>query len=276
MSATILAVVALVFITLDLAGGGLANAHGGARGALGSLYRGTDGALGPVRRFVQELPSVGSDRAKINALTRQNDQLRAQLAADTTDAATAKRLAALQLAANTVKAPIAAARVIGYGPGQGFEWTATIDVGRGSGIAVDQTVTDGSGLVGRVLHVDASTSVVLLAADPGSGVGVRDERTGELGVATGSGTKGFTVSPLTPGADLRVGDELQTGPAGQSTYAAGIPLGTITAVRSAGDGTTSATVRPATSPTALDVVGVIVTASPATAPRAALTPVGGR
>ena len=60
---------------------------------------------------------------------------------------------------------------------------------------VGQTVTDGAGLVGRVLHADASTSVVLLAADPGSGVGVRDVRTGEIGVAHRAGRATVSRSP---------------------------------------------------------------------------------
>ena len=56
MSALVLAVVALCFITLDLGGGSLQGAHSGVRGSLGSLYRGTDTVLGPVRRM---LPPVG-------------------------------------------------------------------------------------------------------------------------------------------------------------------------------------------------------------------------
>jgi len=117
--------------------------------------------------------------------------------------------------------------------------------------------------------------VILLAADPGSGIGVRDVRTNELGVVSGRGTSGFGLSPLLPSANLRVGDQLQTAPAGQSTYAPGLVVGTIASVRVSGDGTTTATVTPATSPTALDLVGVIVSDGSSSGSRAALTP-GGR
>ena len=102
---------------------------------------------------------------------------------------------------------------------------------------VGQSVTDGDGLVGRVLHADADTAVVLLAADPGSGVGARDVRSGEVGVATGDGPDGFTFTPIQPTAHLRVGDTLITGPSGASSYVAGLSVGTVTAVTVSADGT---------------------------------------
>jgi rod shape-determining protein MreC len=272
VAAIALFLVAAAFVTLDLAGGGLSGAHSGARGLLGSLYRGTDAVVGPARRFVQGVPDVGSNRSKIDALQKENARLRQQLAQDQSTAADSARLDKLQLVANAAQVSVVPARVIAFGPGDGFEWTVTIDAGTGSGINVGQTVTDGVGLVGRVLHANGSTAVVLLAADPGSGIGVRDVRTSELAVATGRGTSGFSLSPLEPTADLKVGDQLQTAPAGQSTYAAGLLVGTITAVRVSSDGTTTATVKPATSPTALDLIGVILSDGGSSASRTALTP----
>ncbi len=274
ISAAALAVIALLFITLDVSGGGLREAHSGARGMLGSLYRGTDAVVGPARRFVQGVPDVSSNRSRIAALEQQNAQLRQQLARDGANSATVARLDALQLEANANQVSIVPAKVIAFGPGGGFEWTVTVDVGHSSGIATGQTVTDGVGLVGRVLHADASTSMILLAADPGSGVGVRDARTNELAVVTGRGTSGFSLSPLQPTANLKVGDQLLTAPAGQSTYAPGLLVGTITAVHTSRDGTTTADVAPAASPTALDLVGVIVGTGVANPARAALTPSG--
>jgi rod shape-determining protein MreC len=272
IAAIALAVVAVLFVTLDVSAGSLREAHSGARGLLGSLYRGTDTVLGPARRFVQGIPDVSSDRTKIAALNKENAQLRQQVAQNAADASTAARLDKLQLAADAGNFSIVPTKVIAFGPGDGFEWTVTVDAGTGSGLTVGETVTDGVGLVGRVLHVDSTTSVVLLAADPGSGVGVRDVRTNELAVVSGRGTGGFGLSPLQPAANLRVGDELQTAPAGQSTYAPGLLVGKVASVRVSSDGTTTATVTPATSPTALDVVGVIVSEGASSASRAALTP----
>jgi rod shape-determining protein MreC len=276
VAAVTLSLVAAALITLDLSGSSLRDAHGGAHGVLGAMYRATDSVLGPVRRFVQGVPSAASDRKEVSALRQENAALRGQLAARAADQSDLARLARLQLRADASQRAVLPARVIAVGAGQGFDWTVTLDVGTGDGVAADQTVTDGDALVGRVLTVQAGSCVVLLAADPGSGVGVRDLRTGELSVATGRGTDGLGVAPLDPHADLRVGDVLRTGPAGSSSYVPGLLVGTVHAVRAAADGSTTGTVTPALSPTALDLVGVILTRSSAApvaaGPRPPLSP----
>jgi rod shape-determining protein MreC len=272
VAAIVLAVVALCFITLDLGGGALRDTHTGVRGALGSLYRGTDAVLGPARRWIQGIPSAGTNKSRIEQLRLDNARLRGRIAALESDGRTTGQLAKLQRAADGTGHQLVPARVIAYGPGQGFDWTVTLDVGTRSGVHVGQTVTDGVGLVGRVLHADSDSSVVLLAADPGSGVGVRDLRTGELGVANGQGLDGFSFLPLRPDARVRVGDRLETGPTGASTYVPGLAVGTVSSVRTSADGTVRATVTPTTSPTAVDLVAVIVDGASGVAERAALTP----
>jgi rod shape-determining protein MreC len=267
VSAIVLGIVALAFLTFDLGGGGLRDAHSGMRGVLGSLYRGTDAVLGPVRRFIEGIPSAGSNEATIEDLRHDNAVLRAKLADRAADRRTAAQLRRLHLSAEHSGQTILAARVIALGPGSGFDWTVTIDVGRSSGVRPGQTVTDGGGLVGRVLHADAASSVVLLAADPDSGVGVRDLRTGEVGVAHGAGTDGFTFTPLSPDAVVRVGDRLETGPVSSSSYVTGVAVGVVSSVRDSTDGTVSATVDAAVSPSAVDIVGVILKAGPAPAAR---------
>ena len=268
----VLAGVALCFITLDLGGGGLSSAHTGVRGTLGGLYRGTDAVLGPVRRYLQGLPSAGTNQARVHELQHDNAVLRGQLAAGAADRTTSAELAKLQLAADTGGYRIVPARVIALGPGQGFDWTVTLDAGTRSGVRVDQTVTDGNGLVGRVLEADPNTSVVLLAADPGSGVGARDLASGEVGVATGTGASGFTFVPLNPAAVLHVGDRLVTGPSGATSFVSNLALGTVASVRSGGDGAVRATIHPATSPTALDLVGIILVGGEPVTDRPALEP----
>jgi len=260
LSAMVLAAVAVCFITLDLGGGALRDAHTGVRGALGSLYRGTDAAVGPARRWIEGVPSAGTNEATIEQLRGDNARLRGRIAQLEADRRTAAQLAALQHGAVTSRHRLLPARVVAFGPGQGFDWTVTVDVGTGDGVHVGQTVTDGAGLVGRVLHADAATSVVLLAADPGSGVGVRDLRTGEIGVASGQGTAGFAFSPLDPAATVQVGDQLATGPNGATSYVAGILVGTVRSVHRSADGTVRATVQPTAAPTAVDLVGIVVAA----------------
>jgi rod shape-determining protein MreC len=271
-AAIVLAVLALCFITLDLGGGGLRSAHSGVRGALGSLYRGTDYMLGPVRRFVQGVPSAGRNEERINKLQHENAELRGDLAKADADRLTHSQLAALQVAADAGGYQVVPARVLALGPGEGFDWTVTLDAGTADGVKAGQSVTDGNGLVGRVLHVDANSSVVLLAADPGSGVGVRDLHTGEIGIATGEGTDGFTFVPMNPKASIHVGDKLSTGPTGSTSYISGLSVGTVSAVRASLDGTIRATVKATTSPTSVDLVGVILVGGQGEPKRPALQP----
>jgi rod shape-determining protein MreC len=272
MAAIALAVVAACFITLDLGGSSLNSAHRGVRGALGSLYRGTDSVLGPVRRFVQGVPHAGSDESRVHSLQHENAELKKQLADTQADKKTAARLARLHLAATDGRYQVLPARVLAISPAEGFDWTVTLDTGTSSGVKVGQSVTDGDGLVGRVLHADAATSVVLLAVDPGSGVGARDVRGGQVGVATGAGRSGFTFRPLDPRAKLQVGDQLSTGPSGSSSFVPGLSVGAISAVRVSADGGTVAIVTATVVPTDLDLVGVILVGGEAGTTRAALKP----
>jgi rod shape-determining protein MreC len=271
----VLTVVALCFLTLDLGGSGLRTAHSGVRGSLGALYRGTDAVLGPVREFVRGLPAAGSNQAKVTDLEHDIAVLRGELANRQADATTALQLHRLQLAADSGRFTVLPARVVALGAADGFDWTVTVDAGSASGVRVGQTVTDGYGLVGRVLHADPSTSIVLLAADPGSGVGARDERDGQVGVCTGLGAEGFAFVPLDPHASVRTGDHLVTGPVGSTSYQPGLSVGVVTAVRSSADGTVRAIVVPTAPATALDLVGVIVAAGQASAARPGLQPSSG-
>jgi rod shape-determining protein MreC len=258
IAALVLTAVAACFLTLDLVGSGLQSAHSGVRGVLGSLYRGTDSVLGPARRFLQGIPRAGSDESRLHVLEQQNTALRKQLADARVDRHTAAELARLHLAARSGGFRAVPARVIATTAAGGFDYTVTIDAGTADGVHTGQTVTDGIGLVGRVLHTDSSTAVVLLAIDPGAGVGARDLRTGQLGVVTGDGRDGYKFRPLDPTAKVQGGDRLATGPARASSFAPDLDIGRVTAVRTSADGTTVAAVTPSVSASALDVVGVIV------------------
>jgi len=271
IGAAALTLVALFFISLDFAGGSLRSARGGATGALGSLYRGTDSVIGPVRRFIQGVPDVADNRSRIAALQQDNDTLRRKLADAQLDSGSAKRLNDLQLQANSAGWQILPARVIATGPGAGFEWTVTVDVGSREHVLLSQTVSDGFGLVGRVIAVHQTNSVVLLAADPTAGVGVRDTRSGELLLARGNGSRGITAAPLDDNVDLKVGDHLVTGPAGQTTFVNGIEVGVITKVSRSIAGMISATVRPTAPQAGLDLIGIVLQ-QPRNTARPPLTP----
>ncbi len=200
-------------------------------------------------------------------------ELQRSTSAAAATARTATQLATLQLQATRGGYRVLPARVTAIGPDGGFDWTVTLDAGSADGIKVDQTVIAGADLVGRVISVSSSSATVLLAADPGSGVGVRDGRTGQVGVVTGHGTSGFTFTGLDPNVLPKKGDVLVSGPSGASTYVAGLTVGTVTSVALGLNGSIVATVTPAISPTTVDLVGVVLVGG-RTVPRPAVTPSG--
>jgi rod shape-determining protein MreC len=276
-AAIALAIVATLFITVDVAAAPFRDARGGVTGILGSLARATDSVVGPVRRFVQGVPDVASNRERIAGLERQNADLRRQLVDQTLDRSSADQIAALQLHADAAGLPVLPAKVIGTGPGQGFEFTVVIDVGSPDGVLIGQTVTAGAGLIGRVVDVQESTSTVLLIGDGDSGIGVRNLRTGELGVLRGTGSGSLVLSPLDPGADLQAGDQLVSGPAGASTFVADLLVATITTATRTPSGAVTAAAVPAASPTALNIVGVLLRGpAPASSAPASSAPIAGR
>ena len=67
---------------------------------------------------------------------------------------------------------------------------------------------------------------------------------------------------------VRVGDLLQTGPAGTSTFNAGLIVGTVSAVHTSAGGAVTASVRAVVNPTTLNLVGVITSADPTPSSRA--------
>lgn len=272
VAAITLAVLAAGFIALDLGGGSLQSARGGVRGLLGSLYRGTDTVLGPVRRFVAAVPHAASDQDRMHRLEQQNARLHARLTHAKADRTTERQLRRLRLAARSGGYRIVPGRVLATNPAEGFDNTVTIDVGSSSGVRAGQSVIVASDLIGRVLHADPATSVVLLTTDRDSGVGARDQRSGQIGVVTGAGTGGYTFRPLDPRAGVRAGDTLITGPGRASSFVPGLTIGTVRSVGTATDGTPVASVDPAVSVTSLDLVGVVLVGGHSGAARPPIRP----
>ena len=270
-AALALAVVAVLFIGSDALGASYAEARGGVHGFFGALYRGTDSVFRPARRWIQALPHLGRDATTIARLRDQVATLRRQNAKLLEEDGSGAQLRQLQLQAIRGGYSVVPARVIAIGSGAGFDWTVTLDAGSSDKIKVGQTVIAGASLLGRVVRVAPTSSTVLLAADPGSGVGVRDQRNGQLGVVTGQGTGGFRFRPLDPNAAPKVGDVLVSGPARTSTYVPGLSVGTVSSVETAPTGAVSAAVKAAVAPTSLDIVGVVLVGG-ASGPRPPMRP----
>jgi rod shape-determining protein MreC len=250
-----LLVVALALITVDFRDGGNSSAHG-----LGGRI------FGPVERLAGDVTGVfrgGGSSGEVAALQKQNDELRAELAQAQTGASQAAQLAGLLHLATGNGYSVVGATVIAAGGA--YSDTVTLNAGSSSGIARNETVLNGEGLVGIVVAVTSSTATVQLATDAGATVGVRMAGSGQIGSLTGtadsfSGTAPLKLTLFSATATVKPGQELVTfGSVGGRPYVAGVPVGTVTKVTTEpGSLTPTALVKPYADFTGLGVVGVVV------------------
>lgn len=250
-------------------------------GPLAALRRGIDTVFGPVERIVGGaassvgnalggLPRLGSYQSDNKKLQQQNDQLKAQIAAMSGLQCQVDQLGGLMHFVELTGYHPVPARVVAVGPSGAFEWTATIDVGSADGVKPSMTVVAYMGLLGRTTEVSSHTSRVLLIADPDFQVGGTLIGQSALGLAVGHGSKPMTYSLASTRSIVRKGDVLLT--TGSDTYAAGIPIGTVTSVTPDTNAISrTATIAPVVDVSAIDLVGVIEDPG-RTAPRVPLRP----
>lgn len=263
---SVLAVAAALTVLVVLAG------LGGA--ALPERVRTTAAtALGPLERGVAALvPAPAGSAAAVEQ--RRSGWLAANADADRS---ALDRLAATPSLAGAVFVP---ARLVAVGrPGPSGPERLTLDVGSRDGIAVDTTVVSEDGLVGRVVSVSPWTCDVAVLGAPDVVVGVRVGDSGVIGTVApgpssggGSGEGTGLRLDLVEQGEVRVGDAVTTlGSVDDRPFAAGIPVGTVTAVISpAGRATVTAVVEPAMALSRSRVVGVLRT-EPRAEPRPAVT-----
>jgi rod shape-determining protein MreC len=257
----VLLIVAIALITLDFREGGSSPAHGIGADLFGPIERVAGNAASPFVGFFHA--TTGSDNSEIAALQRQNDQLRAELSASQLSKYEQTQLTRLLQIGGKGGYRVVAASVIAAG-GE-YADTITIDVGSRDGIAPNETVLNGDGLVGVVSQVGRSTATVLLATAVSATVGVRLAGTNEIGALTGTsqtmeGSGDLQLKLFSATAMLHPGEPLVTfGSVGGRPYVPGVPVGEVAAVNSQpGSLTQAAAVRPFVDYTGLGVVGVVI------------------
>jgi rod shape-determining protein MreC len=271
----VLLIIAIALITLDFRDGGASPVRNAGADIFGPVERVTHDVTNPVTSFFSSATGGSSDNSTIAALQRQNAELRAQLSsAQLSKTARQQLTQLLQMDAGGYR--ITAGSVIAAGGS--YSDTVTLDVGRGDGIAANETVLNGSGFVGTVTQVSQDTSTVLLADDASSVLGVQLEGSGEVGSITGTGKSmsGSNLLHLTlfdAKAVLRPGQQVDTyASVGDQPLVPGVPVGTVVSVeRSADSLTQTALVRPSVDFTALGVVGIVVQV-PTHNPRVSILP----
>jgi rod shape-determining protein MreC len=247
-----------------------------AAAVFGPVEKAASSIAGPVSRAVDGVGSLGQGKDQAAELGKENEDLRRQLRSSELARNRAAELDDLLHIAGAGGYGVVPAQVIAIGAAQTFSWTVTIDAGRSDGIRPDMTVINGDGLVGRVKTVGPVTATVLLIIDPESAVGIRLEKSMEVGVASGQGGDHdgeLALQLLDAQSTVAKGDRLVSfGSRGASPYVPGVPVGEVVQVRrSLGTLTRTATVRPYVDFTTLDLVAVVV-GPPRKNPRDAVLP----
>jgi len=144
------------------------------------------------QRLRSELDRIVQEGAALHEVAEENTRLRALLDFQPTPTLHSR-----------------AARVIGRDPSRWYQ-SIVIDRGRDSGAAPDLGVHVPSGIVGTVMKVFPSTSVVLLISDRRSAVPVVVQRTREQGIVEGTVGNRLRLKYLPPSSDIRTGDLILT------------------------------------------------------------------
>ncbi|HET6432867.1 rod shape-determining protein MreC [Dyella sp.] len=180
--------------------------------------------------------------AERKTLTEQNQRLREDLLLANAKlnrmAAVAEqnvRLKELLDTQHSLELNVQLARVVGVDLGPARH-RLMLSAGANNGVSVGQPVIDAHGVMGQVMHVLPSTSVVMLITDPAHALPVTIERTGLRTVAYGARDGDALSLPDIPmAADVRVGDRMLTSGLG-GRFPPGFPVGTIRRVQPSATG----------------------------------------
>jgi rod shape-determining protein MreC len=204
-------------------------------------------------------------RAENRDLKQEIERMHLEQVRLSEDAEQARRLQLLLGFKEKFISKTVAAQVIGS---SGSEQSRSIYIDKGSrdGIEPDQAVITAEGVVGKVLHVYGSTSLVLLINDQTSGVGVILEKSRLQGVLRGTPLGGVAVEKVMNEESVQPGEHVITS-GGDQIFPKGLDIGTVSQVRAGSDAFLSIRVKPAANLSKLEEV-LVVTGVETKLPRA--------
>ncbi len=186
-----------------------------------------DTTFGPVHDFLTGLSNAGSLQSDNVKLRNEVAELKSQLATIDNARADAEAIRKAAGLKSVAEIPDSFANVISPSVSN-FEQTVTIDRGSEDKIQVGNPVVAGEGLVGRVIEVTESQSVVRLISDTRQSVGVRLLKAGEVGVSTGTGSGNeLKLSFISSQAKFNTGEVVVTAGLSSALFPPGIPVGKV-------------------------------------------------
>jgi rod shape-determining protein MreC len=167
-------------------------------------------------------------RAENRKLKQQIEQMSLDQVRLSEDAEQAHRLQQLLGFKEQVIAKTVPAQVIGSS-GSDLSRSVYIDKGSNDGVATDQAVITAHGIVGKVLRVYPSTSLVLMINDQTSGVGAMLEKSRLQGVLKGTPDGAVTLERVMSDEQVAPGDTVLSS-GGDQIFPKGLPVGTVSKV----------------------------------------------
>ena len=126
--------------------------------------------------------------------------------------------------------PTLNARVLGASPSN-FELTFEINRGTNHHVGLFNPVVTEAGLIGQIVSVSKSRSLVRLITDPRTRIGVRLAESGDVGIANGVGPgQALPIDNIELDTRVSPGEAVFTSGLQDSRYPAGILIGTIGSV----------------------------------------------
>ena len=242
----LLVALSLLLLTVyfgESSGGALHGTQRGALEVLAPIQEGANKAVKPVRDLFGWFGDTLDAQDERDRLAKDRDSLRGEVARLQTENREIQQQAGIQRI-NTEGGlgrydPLQA-RVYQRSPSTWFQ-TATINKGSSDGVAVDDPVVNGEGLVGKVSAVSDGNAKVMLMTDQDFGVSALAPKRGEPGSITPiPGGSGELLFDLVDNAEnIRKGDLIVTAGTSSkrlpSVYPRSILIGTVKRIE-AGDG----------------------------------------
>jgi rod shape-determining protein MreC len=182
-------------------------------------------------------------RAENRTLKEQIEKMRLDQVRLNEDAAQAHRLQSLLAFKEQYIAKTVAAQVIGSS-GSDISHSVYIDKGSSEGLAPDMAVITAGGIVGKVLRVYPTTSLVLMINDQSSGVGVLLEKSRLQCVLRGTSNGELMLEHVMSDETVSPGETVVSS-GGDQIFPKGLPVGTVTSVKPGKEMFLSIKVKPA-------------------------------
>ena len=194
-------------------------------------------------------------RAENRNLKAQIEQMRIEQVRMSQDADQARRLQALLAFKEQFISQTMAAQVIGSS-GSEQSRSVYIDKGERDGIKPDMAVITADGIVGKVLSVYRSTSLVLLINDHSSGVGAILDKTRLQGIVRGTPAGEVALERVMSDETVPAGEQVLTS-GGDGIFPKGLLVGRVTKVSPGSELFLDIHVRPAADLSKLEEVLVV-------------------